>query len=93
MVSRILSDLKVKKLNSIVIWDLGYEQYNKLWKANDKDPILRLETYFMKHNKLSGDDIKKIYKEIQVEVDDAVKFAIESPEPDITSATEHMIER
>ena len=63
------------------------------WKKNDKDPILRLEFYFLEHNKFSRNDIEKIHKEIQDEVDDAVKFAIESPEPDIASAMEHMIER
>ena len=63
------------------------------WKTNDKDPILRLEFYFLEHNKFSRNDIEKIHKEIQDEVDDAVKFAIESPEPDIASAMEHMIER
>ena len=65
----------------------------ELWKTNDKDPILRLESYFIEHSKYSGDDIEKIQKEVQDEVDDAVKFAIESPEPEISSAMDHMIER
>ena len=73
----------------------AYRDQNEveLWKTNGKDPILRLESYFIEHNKYSGDDIEKIQKEVQDEVDDAVKFAIESPEPDISSAMEHMIER
>ena len=46
----------------------AYRDQNEveLWKTNDKDPILRLESYFIEHSKYSGDDIEKIQKEFEV---------------------------
>lgn len=47
-----------------------------------RDPIKRLAAYLTEQNLASQDELKAIEKKIQGVVDDAVKFAEESPEPD-----------
>jgi pyruvate dehydrogenase E1 component alpha subunit len=47
-----------------------------------RDPIKRLGAYLTEHNLATQDELKAIEKKIQAEIDEAVKFAEESPEPD-----------
>ena len=47
-----------------------------------RDPIKKLAAYLTEHNLATEAELKAIEKKIQAEVDDAVKFAEESPEPD-----------
>ncbi|MEL4895960.1 pyruvate dehydrogenase (acetyl-transferring) E1 component subunit alpha [Crocosphaera sp. Alani8] len=47
-----------------------------------KDPIQRLEAYLIEHNLASQSELDEIKQKVQAKVDDAVKFAEESPEPD-----------
>lgn len=47
-----------------------------------RDPIKKLAAYLIEQSLASGDELKEIEKKIQAEIDDAVKFAEESPEPD-----------
>jgi pyruvate dehydrogenase E1 component alpha subunit len=47
-----------------------------------RDPIKRFETYLMDQNLANLDDLKAIQQKIQVQVDEAVEFAEQSPEPD-----------
>ncbi len=58
------------------------EEYKKL------DPVLLLKEELIKEGSLSEDEIKKIEKEIKTECDEAVSFADESPEPDLSSLYE-----
>ncbi len=48
----------------------------------NKDPIQRLEAYLVEHNLANQNDLNEIKQQVQAKVDDAVKFAEESPEPD-----------
>lgn len=63
-----------------------------LWKRDDKDPLLRFETYLLEQSIFIKKDLKKIHKEVQDEVNKAVNFALDSPEPDPKTAMLHMIE-
>ncbi|MDJ0728576.1 MAG: pyruvate dehydrogenase (acetyl-transferring) E1 component subunit alpha [Crocosphaera sp.] len=47
-----------------------------------KDPIERLEAYLIEHNLVNQSELDDIKQKVQASVDDAVKFAKESPEPD-----------
>ncbi|EAZ94143.1 pyruvate dehydrogenase (acetyl-transferring) E1 component subunit alpha [Crocosphaera chwakensis] len=47
-----------------------------------KDPIQRLEAYLIEHNLVNQNELDEIKQQVQAKVDDAVKFAEESPEPD-----------
>jgi pyruvate dehydrogenase E1 component alpha subunit len=53
-----------------------------------KDPINRLATDLMEHGLLSDEVWQKIDEEILAEIEDAVKFAEESPFPDLEAAVE-----
>ena len=48
----------------------------------NKDPIQRLEAYLIEHNLANQSELDDIKQKVQTSVDDAVKFAEESPEPD-----------
>ena len=47
-----------------------------------RDPIKRLAAYLTEQNLATQDELKAIEKKIQGVVDESVKFAEESPEPD-----------
>ncbi len=47
----------------------------------NKDPIQRLEAYLIEHNLANQSELDEIKQKVQASVDDAVKFAEESPEP------------
>ncbi|MGK7957326.1 MAG: pyruvate dehydrogenase (acetyl-transferring) E1 component subunit alpha, partial [Crocosphaera sp.] len=47
-----------------------------------KDPIQRLEAYLIEHNLVNQSELDEIKQKVQASVDEAVKFAEESPEPD-----------
>ena len=53
------------------------------WKADDKDPISRFEKILMKKKVGEEQQFKDIRQTLINELADAVKFAEESPEPDI----------
>jgi pyruvate dehydrogenase E1 component alpha subunit len=47
-----------------------------------RDPIARLAAYLLEHSLATEDELKAIDRKIQDEIEDAVKFAETSPEPD-----------
>ncbi|MGK7941920.1 MAG: pyruvate dehydrogenase (acetyl-transferring) E1 component subunit alpha [Crocosphaera sp.] len=47
-----------------------------------KDPLQRLSVYLIEHNLANQDELDDIKQKVQASVDDAVRFAEESPEPD-----------
>jgi pyruvate dehydrogenase E1 component alpha subunit len=47
-----------------------------------RDPIKKLAAHLIEHSLLSQEELKEIDRRIQAEIEDAVKFALESPEPD-----------
>ncbi len=46
------------------------------------DPIERFATYLLENNLATQDELKEIERRVQATIDEAVKFAEESPEPD-----------
>jgi pyruvate dehydrogenase E1 component alpha subunit len=52
------------------------------WQKPDKDPILRLENKLLKTKALTKEKVKKIRESVRKEIEEAVRFAQESPEPD-----------
>jgi len=60
--------------------ELRSKEEKEFWFT--RDPIKKLAAYLIEQSLASGDELKEIEKKIQAEIDDAVKFAEESPEPD-----------
>jgi pyruvate dehydrogenase E1 component alpha subunit len=52
----------------------------ELWLT--RDPIKRLNAHLVEQKLASADELKAIDRRIQQDIEEAVKFAIESPEPD-----------
>jgi pyruvate dehydrogenase E1 component alpha subunit len=47
-----------------------------------RDPIEKLGAYLVEHNLVNQSELDEVKKQVQASVDDAVKFAQDSPEPD-----------
>jgi pyruvate dehydrogenase E1 component alpha subunit len=60
--------------------ELRSKAEKEYWFA--RDPIKKLAAYMLEQNLASEDELKAIEKKIQDEIDEAVKFAESSPEPD-----------
>jgi pyruvate dehydrogenase E1 component alpha subunit len=60
--------------------ELRSKEEKELWQA--RDPIKQLARYMTKHQLAEAADFKTIEQKIQAHVEDAVEFAIASPEPD-----------
>lgn len=56
------------------------------WKSPEKEPLARFEKYLIENNYASADDLALVRKSIGGKVQDALKFALDSPFPDISSA-------
>lgn len=54
----------------------------------NKDPIVRLFGYIIENNISTEEEIQKINEEVSQEINDAIKFAEESPYPPLESAVE-----
>jgi pyruvate dehydrogenase E1 component alpha subunit len=59
--------------------ELRSKAEKELWFA--RDPIKQFSAYLIEQNLATEDELKAIEKKIQAEVDQAVEFALESPEP------------
>ncbi|MBV8452683.1 MAG: pyruvate dehydrogenase (acetyl-transferring) E1 component subunit alpha, partial [Deltaproteobacteria bacterium] len=62
------------------------EQEINEWKA--RCPLVRFQKFVAESGKISAAELKKIEDETTAELDDAVKFARESPLPDPSEVTE-----
>ncbi|HEY9848145.1 MAG TPA: pyruvate dehydrogenase (acetyl-transferring) E1 component subunit alpha [Leptolyngbyaceae cyanobacterium] len=60
--------------------ELRSKEEKEFWFT--RDPIKKFAAYLIEHNLATEAELKEIDRKIQAEVDDAVKFAEESPEPD-----------
>jgi pyruvate dehydrogenase E1 component alpha subunit len=60
--------------------ELRSAQEKEFWGA--RDPIKKFASYLVTQNLADQDELKAIDKKVQATIDDAVKFAEESPEPD-----------
>ena len=68
--------------------ELRSEQEKDAWIS--KDPIPRLSNYILKHNIESQDNLDKIKQKVQQTVNEAVDFALSSPEPNIRDLKEYL---
>jgi pyruvate dehydrogenase E1 component alpha subunit len=59
--------------------ELRSKEEKEFWFT--RDPIKRLAAYLTEQNLANSDELKAIEKKVQATVDDAVKFAESSPEP------------
>ncbi|MFE1747104.1 pyruvate dehydrogenase (acetyl-transferring) E1 component subunit alpha [Coleofasciculus sp. H7-2] len=60
--------------------ELRSKNEKEYWFA--RDPIKKLAAHLLEHNLATQEELKEIDRKIQSVIDDAVKFAEESPEPD-----------
>ena len=58
------------------------------WKEN-KDPVKLTRALLIDREKVAEDDLKKIEDEVEADVQDMLKFSLESPVPPISYATEY----
>lgn len=61
--------------------ELRDPEEKEFWRQ--RDPLKQLERYALEHQLLSADDFHTIQEEIHHEVEDAVAFALDSPEPTV----------
>lgn len=59
--------------------ELRSKEEKDLWFA--RDPLKKFAAYLVEQNLAQADELKAIEKKIQATVDEAVQFALESPEP------------
>jgi len=55
-----------------------------------KCPIKQLEKVLLKENIISRDEISKMYKDIDIKLDEAIEFAKESPLPEVESLFDNL---
>jgi pyruvate dehydrogenase E1 component alpha subunit len=67
---------------------MAYREQSEVDEWRKKDPILRLEMRLIEQGILSAEQCDQIRVEVQAEVDEAVRFAEESPDPPIESIFE-----
>lgn len=60
-----------------------YRTKEELQEYKDKDPIARFKLYLLEKNLMTEDEDQEMIKRVKREVDEAVEFARESPEPGI----------
>ncbi len=59
------------------------------WRRN-RDPIARFSNYLTVNGYATAEELAAIEREVEAEVEEAVRFAEESPEPPLESVTEHV---
>lgn len=67
-----------------------YRSSEELARARDRDPIAQTETYLLKHNIMSRDEMNKLRAEIQSEVSTAADEADAAPQPETGHITERI---
>ena len=60
--------------------ELRSPEEKQFWAA--RDPLQKFAAYLLEHNLSKQKELEEIEKKVQAVIDDAVKFAEESPEPD-----------
>jgi len=68
--------------------ELRAEKEKEFW--GEKDPIKKLKNDLITAGLVSNDELKSIEKEIDLEVNDAVEFALNAPEPDPSELTKYI---
>ena len=68
--------------------ELRAEAEKNFWAL--KDPLKKLEKDLKKHSLVTDEELRSIEKEIDLEVQDSVEFAINSPEPKANELTKYI---
>jgi TPP-dependent pyruvate/acetoin dehydrogenase alpha subunit len=73
-------------------WDdeLGYRKEGELDKWQKRDPLSANETLLIEKKELTKNEILEIKEVISIEIDEAFKFAKDSPFPDLSILNEHI---
>ena len=58
------------------------------WKSAERDPISRFGRYLAEEASFSKNELETFQAKAQADIDEAIKFAINSPEPEITALWE-----
>jgi TPP-dependent pyruvate/acetoin dehydrogenase alpha subunit len=58
------------------------------WKSAERDPISRFGRYLTDEAGFSENELETLRAKAQAEIDEAIKFAINSPEPEVTALWE-----
>jgi TPP-dependent pyruvate/acetoin dehydrogenase alpha subunit len=69
---------------------LTYRSKNEAdeWKSAERDPISRFGRYLTDEAGFSENELETLRAKAQAEIDEAIKFAINSPEPEVTALWE-----
>jgi len=68
--------------------ELRSEQEKDFWAK--RDPIEKLKNDLTNSGLASNEELKNIEQEIDCEIDEAVEFALEAPEPDPSELTKYI---
>jgi len=68
-----------------------YRTKDEVEEQKRRDPILQLAARLKEHGALDDDGMTRLDAEVRAEVDTAVRFADESPEPDADSLYKHVL--
>jgi pyruvate dehydrogenase E1 component alpha subunit len=67
-----------------------YRDAGEVDQWRPKDPIEQLKTRWLENGLVSSDEIEEVDEAVDQTVRDAVRFAEESPEPDVESLSDHV---
>jgi acetoin:2,6-dichlorophenolindophenol oxidoreductase subunit alpha len=70
--------------------DVGIRDRDVLQSWIDRDPILQIESAMLELGYANQEDLSQIRTDIKAEVEDAVEFAISSPDPDPAGLMDHV---
>jgi pyruvate dehydrogenase E1 component alpha subunit len=64
------------------------EEEREAWKA--RDPIPRFENLLRQENLATQDELDRLFADVERDLEDAVRFAQDSPDPDPQTVTESL---
>jgi pyruvate dehydrogenase E1 component alpha subunit len=70
-----------------------YRTKEEVEENRKRDPIVTFQRKLVEEGLTSDDEIKRLEEDINAEVDDAVRFADESPVPELSSLFDHLYEK
>jgi len=69
----------------------AYRTEKEIEECKKRDPIPRFRRYLIEREKVDESELKRIEKEVKAKVEEAIKFAQESPKPRPESAAEDLL--
>jgi len=84
-------EMKTYRYKGHSVSDPGkYRTKEEVKSYRDRDPIKMIENTILEGNHATEEDIKAIQDKIKAEIEDAAKFAEESPFPDASELYDHV---